>query len=783
MIGKTISHYRVLEKLGEGGMGVVYKALDIKLNRPVALKFIPSAFLAAEDVRKRFVHEAQASASLNHPNIATVYEVDEFEGTTYLSLEYIEGQNLTEMLKTGPLDTKDAINIAIQLSEGLKAAHNQGIVHRDIKCQNVMVTPEGRVKILDFGLAKLRGASPVTKTGTTVGTMGYMPPEQLLGGNVDHRADLWAVGVVLYEMIAGRRPFHAEFDAAVAYKVMNEPYEPLTSVAAGIPPELDGILDRLLAKKVADRYRSIEQVLEDLHLLIGSDTPSTRSSRRRGKRSVRKRVLIGGAIVATVTILALLALLLPASRDPDTMKSVAVLPFQNLSDNKQDEYFSDGMTDELITALAKIEGLRVTGRTSAFLFKGKQEDVRQISEQLNVATVLEGSVRRVGNRVRISAQLINSTNGFTLWADVYERQMDDIFALQDEITRRIVDVLRLTFKKEKHKAVRPRTKNIEAYNLYLRGMYHLNKRSADDIKTGLSYFEEASRQDTLHALSYAGISEAYVLLASQAALSPREAYPKAISAARKAVQLDDHSPEAHTCLAHVLFHMGNYDSASEEFRRALELEPQFAPANHFATEYYTGMNQLDSAKISINRALEFDPLDRATNAALASLLIQEKRFDEAVRQLQQTLDLDSNYFLAHLTLGNAYRALGREEEAASEFKLTARLTGGNRGPGALGLLYASTGRPADARSILGDMIRRSQKHYTSAVEIARLCAVLGEREQSLVWLARSFEDDPWSFKKTQALPEFDFVRREKRFEELVRRARDFDRPEEGTWRD
>jgi tetratricopeptide (TPR) repeat protein len=229
--------------------------------------------------------------------------------------------------------------------------------------------------------------------------------------------------------------------------------------------------------------------------------------------------------------------------------------------------------------------------------------------------------------------------------------------------------------------------------------------------------------------------------------------------------------------------MGNYDSASEEFRRALELEPQFAPANHFATEYYTGMNQLDSAKISINRALEFDPLDRATNAALASLLIQEKRFDEAVRQLQQTLDLDSNYFLAHLTLGNAYRALGREEEAASEFKLTARLTGGNRGPGALGLLYASTGRPADARSILGDMIRRSQKHYTSAVEIARLCAVLGEREQSLVWLARSFEDDPWSFKKTQALPEFDFVRREKRFEELVRRARDFDRPEEGTWRD
>jgi tetratricopeptide (TPR) repeat protein len=395
--------------------------------------------------------------------------------------------------------------------------------------------------------------------------------------------------------------------------------------------------------------------------------------------------------------------------------------------------------------------------------------------------VLEGSVRRVGNRVRISAQLINSSDGFTLWADTYERRMDDIFALQDEITQRIVNVLRVTFKEEHHTAARPPTINVEAYNLYLRGMYHVNLRSADDIKTGLAYFEEASRQDTLHALSYAGISEAYLLLAVQAALSPREAYPKALSAARKAVQLDDHSPEAHTCLAHVLFHMGEYGSAGGEFKRALALEPQFAPANHFATEYFTGMNQLDSAKHSITRALEVDPLDRATNAALATLFVQEKRFDEAVRQLRQTLDLDSNYFLAHLELGTAYKGMGKNEEAASEFKLVARLTGGNRGNGALGLLYASTGRPADARSILDGMIRRSRIRYTSPVEIARLCAVLGEKAQTLGWLDRSFEDDPWFFKRLQMLPEFDFVRREKRFEELVRRAHDFELPDKGTW--
>jgi len=781
MIGKTISHYRVLGKLGEGGMGVVYKAQDLKLNRPVALKFLPPTLLATEDNHRRFVHEAQASASLNHPNIATIYEVGEFEGTTFLSLEYVEGQNLTERLKNSPPDTKEAIDIAIQLSEGLKAAHEKGIVHRDIKCQNVMVTPNGRVKILDFGLAKLRDASPITKIGTTVGTMGYMSPEQLLGGTVDHRADIWAVGVVLYEMITGRRPFHAEFDAAVAYRVVNERFAPLTSVATGIPAALDEIMEKLLAKQATDRYQSVEEVIEDLRSLTRSDTPSIPSSRRREKRNVRKIVLIGGAIAVTVTILAMVALFLPGSKDPETSKkSVAVLPFQNLSDDKQDEYFSDGMTDELITALAKVNGLRVPGRTSAFLFKGRQEDVRHISQQLNVATLLEGSVRRSGNRVRISAQLISAADGFTLWADTYERRMDDIFALQDEITRRIVEVLQVTFREARPMAMRPPTKNLEAYNLYLRGMYHLNKRSANDIRTGLSYFEEASRQDTLHALSFAGISEAYVLLAVQAALSPREAYPKALDAARKAVQLDDLSPEAHTCLAHVLFHMEDYGSARREFRRALELGPQFAPAHHFATEYYTGINQLDSARLSISRALEYDPLDRATNVSLAALLLQERKLDEAVRQLHQTLDLDSNYFLAHLSLGNAFKELGRGDEAASEFRLAARLTGGNRGLGALGLLYASTGRPADARSILNEMITRSRNHYTSALEIARLCAVLGERDQTLRWLARSLEDDPWSFRSSQMLPEFNFVRREKGFEELVRRANDLNSLDKGT---
>jgi eukaryotic-like serine/threonine-protein kinase len=773
MIGQTIAHYTILEKLGEGGMGVVYKAEDSKLRRTVALKFLPPAILASETDRTRFVHEAQASASLNHPCIATVYEINETEARTFIALEYVEGHNLAEKLATGPIDPKEAIGIAIQLSEGLRAAHEKGIVHRDVKPQNIMVTAKGQVKILDFGLAKLRGSSPLTRVGMTLGTSGYMSPEQLLGEAVDHRTDLWAVGVVLYEMIAGTRPFRGEFEAAVSYQVLNGHHEPLTAVRPGVPEILDAIIDRLLAKQIHQRYQTIDEVLADLHSLAVGVPPATKHHSPR-RRIIPRKVLIGGGIiVAAVLVTAAIRLyVLPSRPFAGEKKSVAVLPFQNFSDNKQDEYFSDGMTDELINALVKVEGLRVPARTSVFVFKDKQEDVRRISEQLNVSTVLEGSVRRAGNRIRISTQLINAADGFSLWAETYEREVKDVFAVQDDITRRIVDVLKVALQDGRGPAARSVPHDLKAYDLYLWGMYHVNKRSANDISLGLAEFQKAIAVDTLYALAYAGISEAYVLLSSQAAMSPREAYPKALAAARQAVRLDDRSVEAHTCLAHIFVHLGRDEEAGRELRRALELGPQYAPAYQFATEYFTQIRQLDSARASIQRSLELGPLDLAANAALANTFILDKKYDEAVERLHQTLQLDSNYFLAHIYLGDVYAATGRNGRAADEYALVARLTGGNRGLGALGRLYATVGKHREARAILEEMSRRSLTRYTSPLEIARICAALGDRDRTLLWLEKAVDDDPWSLKKMEGAAQFKSLQGERRFKALISRAKD-----------
>ena len=771
MIGQTISHYKVLEKIGEGGMGVVYKAEDVKLRRIVALKFLPPSVLNDEPDRRRFVHEAQASAALNHPAIATVYEIDQSETTTFIALEYVEGQNLAERLSSGQIGFDEAIAIGIQLSEGLQAAHEKGIVHRDVKSQNIMVTAKGQVKILDFGLAKLRGTSPLTRIGATVGTMGYMSPEQLRGDPVDHRADIWALGVVLYEMLAGRRPFRADFDAAVAYQVLNEQHKPLTAVRPGIPEALDSIMDRLLAKQLDERYQSIGDVLEDLRsLALPASSAASQSFPRRTPPS--RRVLVAAGITAAValSVSAILFHFLPSGPSAAGSSSVAVLPFQNLSDNKEDEYFSDGMTDELISALVKVDGLRVPGRTSVFAFKGRQVDLRRISEQLNVSTVLEGSVRRAGNRIRITAQLINASDGFSLWGETYEREARDIFAVQDDITRRIVDVLKVALRDDGGSDARSVPQNLEAYNLYLRGMYHINKRSENDIRLGLADFQKAIAEDTMYALAYAGISESYVLLSSQAALSPREAYPKALNAAREAVRLDDRSVEAHTSLAHVYVHIKDQEAAGLELNRALALQPNYAPMHQFATEYYLQIRQFDSARASIQRSLELGPLDLAANAALANDFIREKRFDEAIGRLRQTLQLDSNYFLAHLYLGDVYQATGQIERAADSYRLAAALTGGNRGLGALGRLYASVGKREEALEILDQMTRRSLTRYTSPMDIARLCSRLGDKERTLTWLGKTLEDDPWSLDRIEESPDFKNLRGEERFRTLLRRA-------------
>jgi len=525
MIGRIISHYKILEKLGEGGVGVVYKGEDTKLKRTVALKFLPAELTRDPDAKKRFVHEAQAAGALDHPNICTIYEIDEAEGHTFISMACIEGQSLKDKIESGPvgangrspLPIDEALDIAIQVAEGLQAAHEKGIIHRDIKSANIMVTEKGQAKIMDFGLAKLAGQVRLTKTGTTVGTVAYMSPEQARGEEVDHRTDIWSYGVVLYEMVTGQLPFKGEYDQAVVYSILNEEPEPMTGLRTGVPMELERVVNKALVKSLDSRYQNAGDILVDLRLL-------------------RKE-------------LELMASKEQPSRE-NPQPSIAVLPFYNLSADKEQEYFCEGMTEEIINALTHVEGLRVVARTSAFSFRGKEIDVGEIGRKLSVETLLEGSVRKAANRLRIWVQLVNVVDGYHLWSERYDREMEDVFAVQDEISLAIADKLKVKLLRgEKTKLITHHTDDLEAYNLYLRGRYLWNKRTEGGIKKAIEHFKQAIKKDPSYALAYTGLADSYSTLTSYISILPKEVFPKGRDAALKALEIDDTLAEAHASLA------------------------------------------------------------------------------------------------------------------------------------------------------------------------------------------------------------------------------------------
>jgi TolB-like protein/predicted Ser/Thr protein kinase len=471
MVGKTTSHYKIIEKLGEGGMGVVYRAEDVKLGREVALKFLPLEWTRDKDARARFLREAQAAAALNHPNIGTVHEIDEAEGRVFIAMELVEGDDLKTRLASGPIALDEALAIGADIADGLAAAHAKGIVHRDIKPANIMLTEHGRAKIMDFGLARLAGTTDLTRTGTTLGTVAYMSPEQARGDEVDHRTDLWSLGVVLYEMLTATRPFTGSRDQAVIRSILEDDPRSLTP---GIPRELGRILARALAKQPSARYQSAGDLARDL-------------------RSVLRK--LGADPTTTVTT------------GSKPVPSIAVLPFTNLSPDPDNEYFGDGLAEELMNALAQLPGLRVAARTSAFQFRGKDADIRDIGARLNVGTVLEGSVRKAANRLRVTAQLINVADGFHVWSERYDREMADIFELQDEITTAIVEQLRVRLGPEREApTIRRHTDNLDAYALYLKGRYYWNSLIAEGLRRSRECYERAVEIDPEYALAHAALS-------------------------------------------------------------------------------------------------------------------------------------------------------------------------------------------------------------------------------------------------------------------------------------
>ncbi|HEY7187624.1 MAG TPA: protein kinase, partial [Vicinamibacterales bacterium] len=675
LIGRTVSHYRILERLGGGGMGEVYKCEDLRLKRIVALKFLPETLTRDQLAKERFMLEAQTASSLDHRNICTIHEIDETdEGQLFIVMACYDGETLKSRIERRRPTVDEAIEIVIQVAEGLGQAHHRGIVHRDIKPANIMVTSDGTAKIVDFGLAKLDRQTTLTTQGTLLGTVAYMSPEQARGYAIDQTTDIWSLGVVLYEMLAGQRPFRSDFDQGVIYGIVNDEPEPVTALQTGIPPGLDAIVAKALAKRTADRYQSMAELIVDLRMLR-SDAPTT-------ARSVTTTVSRGGA-----------------------PRSIAVLPFLDLSAEKDQEYFCDGMAEELISALSNISGLNVASRTSAFSFKGKGQDVQSIGQQLRVTHVLEGSVRKSGDRLRITAQLIAVRDGYQLWSERYDREMSDVFAIQDDIARSIAQMLKVKLGDQSTgQLFHHRAENLEAYHLYLKGQFFWNQRHKGGLRRALECYHQAISIEPTYAMAHAGMANCYVTLGAFTYLAPDDAFPRAKAAAERALEIDEKRADAHTALGTIaLLYDRNWTKARHSHRRALELDPDYPTGHSWYSWCLLAVGRLDDAVEEQQKALSLDPLSLMINSLVGAVLYYARRYDEARDQLLRTIELDPNFGTAYSYLGMVYEAMGQHDQAIAQIERAKTLMDLPMVVANLAHAYAVSGREREAQALLAEL--------------------------------------------------------------------------------
>jgi serine/threonine-protein kinase len=786
IIGRTLGHYRVLEQIGAGGMGVVYRAHDDRLERDVALKVLPPGTLADDSARKRFRKEALSLSRLNHPNIATAYDFDTAEGIDFLVTELVPGMTLDDKLVAGALPEKEVIQIGLQMAEGLEAAHREGMIHRDLKPGNLRLTPEGRLKILDFGLAK--GVDPVapgtvtqsiSEPGGAAGTLAYMAPEQLKDEKVDRRADLWAAGVVLHELATGQRPFVGKTATALADKILHAPAPSPQALQPKLSARLADVILKCLDKDAENRYQSAQELAVDLRRLLATGAaPVIRSA---GQASTKRRAAWVGAIGAVALLGSIWGFNLGGVRDrlldqptAPRIRSLAVLPLENLSRDPEQDYFADGMTEELIADLSQISALRVISRTSVMQYKSARKSLPDIGKELNVDAVVEGSVERSGGRVRINAQLIDAPTDTHVWANSYERDLGDTLALQDEVAAAIAHEIRIKLTpSEQARLATPRAINPEAHEAYLRGLYHISKRNEIDLGKSIAYFQQAIDRDSNYALAYAGLADAYALRGSflYMALPPREVMPKSKDAALRALQIDNSLGEVHATLAYTeMIYDWNWVKSEEDFKRAIEISPNYAQAHHWYALYLAARGRQDESVAEMKRAQELDPLSLIINTNVGWTLYYAGRYDAAIEQLRKALELDPDFFVAHWELGLAYDQKGLHEEARSEFQKARMFSPGNAVIlASLGEAYAGLGRKNDAREILHQLIQLSKQRFVSPYVIAELNASLGVEDQAFQWLEKAYaqRDNNLIFLKVD--PRLRTIRSDPRFQDLLRR--------------
>jgi serine/threonine protein kinase/tetratricopeptide (TPR) repeat protein len=750
-IGRRIDQYQVLSRIGAGGMGVVYRARDTKLGRDIALKVLPAEFSSDPESIARAEREARLLASLNHPNIAAIYDLKECEGNLCLVLEYVEGDTLAERLKRGALAVNDGLTVCLQIAEALGAAHRAGVIHRDIKPANVKVTPEGRVKVLDFGLAKaITPETPeldMSETPTLLtqvipeairGTPAYMSPEQVRGELVDNRTDIWGFGCVLFELLSGRQPFSgATIPDLIASVLKTDP--DWSALPQDTPSRVRSFIQRCLQKETSQRLQDITLALVEIQPGTGDPEKSPRRDVSAGK----------------------------------TIRSLAVLPFVNAGGNPDMDYLSDGLTESIIVSLSQLPRLRVIARSAVFRYKGNTDAPQKIGRELGVAAVLTGRVLQRNDTLVISAEMVDVENGWQLWGDQYRKKAEDIFTIEEEIAKEISEQLRLKLTPEKENLLSKRyTENVEAYHLYLKGRFHWGKRTAEGLHRAIQYFRQAIEGDPTYALAYAGLAEGYVPLGFYCHLAPSDALPKARSAAEKALEIDPHLPEAVSVLASIkAFYDWEPAEGEKLARAAIKMDPKYARARQVLTECLMVLRRPVEGLAEIKRALDLDPLSLHLNAAVSMMYHFAGQHEEAADYGRKTVELDSNFFPGYFYLGLAYSALRQHSEAVEALqKATALSNNSTLMLAALGGAFAFCGKDEEARKVLGELQQLRQRKYVSQIFVAAIHAGLGENDPALVCLEKAYDDrDSWLLRCLITDPRFDKLRGKARFRKLARR--------------
>jgi serine/threonine protein kinase/Tfp pilus assembly protein PilF len=827
-----LGRYQILSSLGAGGMGEVYLAHDIRLDRTVALKILPAEVASDQKRMQRFIQEARSASALNHPNIITIHEIEETDSTHFIATEFIDGKTLRATMARERMKIDEVLDVSIQVASALAAAHEAGIIHRDIKPENIMIRRDRLVKVLDFGLAKLTEprqtvtidtSAPTkvlvnTEPGTVMGTAQYMSPEQTRGLETDVRTDIWSLGCLLYEMVAGRLPFAGQTTSDLIAAILKTEPPPLSTCAPEAPAELGHIVRKALRKDREARYQTSKDLLLDLQDLkeelgfqakmersiqpplreqaeiahegepeAGQQTRQREAAPTDAEATARptssavhlvskiKRHKLGAALLVALLLAGVAAIIYyfsSARGDKAAITSVAVLPFVNASNDPNTEYLSDGISESLINALSQLPRLRVMARTTVFRYKGREADPQQVGRELGVQAILTGKVLQRGDTLIVQAELVNVSDGTQLWGEKYSQKLSDIFVIQEAIARQISEKLRVRLTgEEQQRATKRETESVAAYQFYLRGRFEWNKFTPDGLTKSVDYYNQAIALDPTYALAYIGLAESYGVQAQIGICPSKECYPQAKRAAEKALALDDNLAEAHVVIAEInLFYEWDWTVAEREIKRALELNPNNADAHLTYSTYLKTMGRHTEEIAEAKRAQELDPLSLIANMELAEAFYMAREYDEAIKQSQKTLELDRNFMLTYHVLARALEQKGMYAEAITQYQQALNIF--RNDPtllASLGHIYAMAGRRDEAQKVLAELQAMSTQRYIPPYLIAKVYAGLGDKDQAFTWLERAFEDRYFLLVWLGSEPQFDSLRSDPRYTDLMRR--------------